>query len=435
MRMLGSVFAILLAAVGCTISVPVPPPASEIDNVAILVIDNFQALPATPPNVAPSANCPYSPEDVNVVGDQGAGDDLPDGESHGKAVFTLLEQQLNAVAGLTATAPRAKSEYGLDGHPGIGELKAWTHEGKEVLLVGVDHDRTTTGDIADRVLSLADAMQASKVKFTRFVLNLSFVIAPCNVAAWLKDIGMLNIDEIIANYRALIDAHPGLRRFQAALDELVRDPRRDERILLADPGDELETLRRRAAVSLFYEQILKQNETQVRLRTFGDPLKRTFDDSLNTKERRVIPVGAAGNGVLVKDDLSPRIRRVRFAFPFAPAIWNPVVSASASDKAQSPRAAYSNSGEVLMDGNWVTGPARLQGTSFAAPRLALRQAVYLFTGGAVPCDGKIPPLGYTDSDLTGQIWNDLTLEVAAATHCRDFTRRVIRPAAASPGAS
>ncbi|WP_117213266.1 S8 family serine peptidase [Allorhizocola rhizosphaerae] len=434
MRMIGSAIALLLAAtlgvVGCTEPAA---PAEDIGNVAILVIDNFQEVPARPTEFSPAANCPYSPEDVNVVGDQGAGDDLPDGESHGKAVYNLLEQQLNTTAGLTTATARPRADYGLDSAAGITRLSEWSYRDSVVLLVGMDHDRSTTGDIADRLRDTVGAMRASKVKFSRFVLNMSFVIAPCNVAQWLKEMGRFSVAEILANYQALIDAHPGLRRFQSALDDLVRDADgREERILRADPADGLEPIRRRAAVSEFYGQIIKQNEGQVRERTFNDPLKLIIEGEFGVKELRVIPVAAAGNGVLVRDDTGSLPRRVRFAFPFAPAVWNAVLSVSASQKAQGSRAFYSNSGEVVMDGSWAVGSAGMQGTSFAAPRLSARHAVYLLTGGEATCQGHLPALGYTDSGRTGQVWNDLQLPDAAAAHCTDFMRRVI-PASPRPG--
>jgi hypothetical protein len=111
---------------------------------------------------------------------------------------------------------------------------------------------------------------------------------------------------------------------------------------------------------------------------------------------------------------------VPFSFPFAPALWNPVGSVSVSDVEPQQRAFYSNGGEVIMDGNWMVGSAAVQGTSFAAPRLAVRHAFHLLTGGEPVCQGHVPVLGYTNSELPGQSWNNLPVASAAAAHCRDF---------------
>ena len=415
----------VVGAVGCTGPTAAVPVLPDIDNVAVIVIDNFQGVPAAPPQTLPSANCPYSPEDVNVVGDQGAGDDLPAGVSHGSVVYSLLTKQLDVTPGLRRAVARPRADYGLDA-TGIGDVTAWSYDGSEVVLVAMDHDRSATGDIARRLRSLAEAMQQSKVGFKRFVLNMSFVIAPCNVPQWLDSIGRFDVEATLDAYQRLIDGQPGLRRFQAALDVLVHDVAgRRDRILRGDPADPLAVIRRRVAISEFYGEIVKQNEPPVRSRIATDPLKDTLANNMNVAGRRVIPVGAAGNGVLLPADGEVPLRRIQFRFPFAPAIWNTVASASAGVKDQGPRAFYSNSGEVMLDGNEVVGSARVQGTSFAAPRLSAKQAAYLLTGGAANCNGHLPTLGYADSDaLAGTTWNDLLLGAAITAYCRDF---VVRP--------
>ena len=80
-------------------------------------------------------------------------------------------------------------------------------------------------------------------------------------------------------------------------------------------------------------------------------------------------------------------------FPFAPALWDFVVSASAD--AEPAITARLNSGEVKLD---AAGPALVPGsfgTSFAAPRLSALEARYLAETGSVACGGT-PPLGYVD---------------------------------------
>lgn len=412
----------VVGAVGCDGSLAVP--VVYVDNVAVIVIDNFQGVPTAPAKFASAANCPYAPEDVNVVGDQGAGDDLPDGVAHGSVVYSLLERQLDTTPGLRRAPTRPRADYGVDA-TGIEAVTAWDYHGTDVVLVAMDHDHSTTGEIAGRLRSLTETMQHSTVGFKRFVLNMSFVIAPCNVPQWLDSIGRFSVEETLEAYQRLIDGQPGLRRFQTALDDLVGDTAgRRDRILRGDPSDGLAVIRRRVAISEFYGEMAKQNPGPVRSRVAEDPLREVLAKYMNADGRRVIPVGAAGNGVLLAlDDLA--LRRIRFDFPFAPALWNTVVSASASAKDQGPRAAYSNSGEVMLDGNAVYGTLRPQGTSFATPRLSASQAAYLLTGGMPNCNGHLPTLGYANSDASGgTAWNNLQLGAAIAAYCPDF---VVRP--------
>jgi hypothetical protein len=414
-----AVLAAVLGALGCNASASA---AEDVDNVAVIVIDNFQVVPAVPVEFGQSANCPYQPEDVNVIGDQGAGDDLPPGVAHGKVVYSLLARQLTNTAGMVPMIPRPKAEYGVD-QPGIMDVTAWSYHDSEVVLVGMDHDRSTTGDIAWRLRSLAESLQLSKVGFDRIVLNMSFVIAPCNVPQWLDGMGRFDVDATLDAYQKLIDGQPGLAMFQAALDDLVADvPGRRDRILRADPTDGLAVIRRRVAVSEFYGEIVKQNPTAVRDRIDNDPLRYVLLEQMNTAGRRVIPVGAAGNGVLLAASRAEPLRRIRFTFPFAPAIWNSVVSASASGT-KGLMTTYSNYGEVLLDGRELVGSTQVQGTSFAAPRLSARQAAYLLTGGVADCNGNLPTLGYANSDAVTTSWNNLNINTAITVHCPDFIAR------------
>jgi hypothetical protein len=414
-----AVVSAVVIAVGGNASKAVP--SIGVDNVAVIVVDSFQAVPKEPEKALSSANCPYAPEDVNVVGDQGAGDDLPAGVAHGEVVYSLLTSLLDATPGLIHTVARPKGDYGVEA-PGIGNVTAWSYQGKNVVLVAMDHDHSTTGDLAVRLRSLTDAMLASPVPFKRIVLNMSFVIAPCNVPQWLDSIGEFSVEATLEAYQKLIDGQPGLSRFQAALDDLVSDlAGRRDRILRGDPADGLEVIRRRVAISEFYGQIVRQNGGSVRGRLAEDPLKTTLTKDLNVNGRRVIPVGAAGNGVLLVYE--GMLLRFRFDFPFAPAIWNSVVSASASDGRQGARAGYSNSGEVMLDGDLAYGSSFLQGTSFATPRLSARQAAYLLTGGYSGCNGYLPTLGYANSDLSVTAWNDLSLGAAISAYCPDFLAR------------
>src|SRR5262245_47479480 len=116
----------------------------------------------------------------------------------------------------------------------------------------------------------------------------------------------------------------------------------------------------------------------------------------------LVAVGAAGNGLRQlttgADGTTTVQQLTALPFPFAPAIWNDVVSASASTS-DSPSGGhavlmgYSNRGEVALEGS--SRRADVQGTSFAAPRLTAWEAIYLLNGGRFACDTYRPPLGYT----------------------------------------
>jgi hypothetical protein len=129
----------------------------------------------------------------------------------------------------------------------------------------------------------------------------------------------------------------------------------------------------------------------------------------------IILVGAAGNS--------------GYDFAFAPALWDHVVSVSASDVGGG-KAGYSNTGEVMMDGTtkFSHDGVDVVGTSFASPRLALEQAFYLrditHPSEGIECDGTVgivarPPLGYIPEagDWDSGIPKDLPLEDARDQYC------------------
>jgi hypothetical protein len=149
------------------------------------------------------------------------------------------------------------------------------------------------------------------------------------------------------------------------------------------------------------------------------------------KSTVVVPVAAAGNGLGYVPAADPAVQagdgevvKIRLDFPFAPAIWNSVVSVSATEAdpafagpavpGSDLRTRYSNGGEVMLDGQYTYGTTSVHGTSFAAPRLAYLEALYLLGGGAVPCGQPVPPLGYSDMEGGSPQWDNLTVAAAAA---------------------
>jgi hypothetical protein len=367
-------------------------------NVAVLVVDDFGlgADPQARPGTA-ADNCVVG---TNEVGSTGAGDDLPpSGYSHGELVYSVLNDALTADLGappVSSTATTSEWKY-----PVAGGTYA-------VRLVAVHTDKYRVDDILngirDRIASLR------KEKFERIVLNLSFAVIPCDVVAWLSD---ASLDELLKTYDEMIrndstsDLKAGLQAYFNAGGEL--DPG------LVRGGDFAATvLQDRGLAPLrpyladaFYRRINVDSFTTKErpLSTvYADPAWQSFSSQLIQPgvagaPLKVVPVAASGNGVKYFDRKAepPGLVRRGLPFPFAPALWDFVVSASAD--ADPAVAARLNSGEIALD---ATGPALVPGsfgTSFAAPRLSALEAKYLAETGNVACGGT-PTMGYVDLSAT-----------------------------------
>jgi hypothetical protein len=393
-------------AAAAVVPVPVIPTPG---NVAVLVVDDFglgrnpQAKPGTR-----NDNCAVG---TNDVGSNGAGDDLPaSGYGHGELVYRVLRDELTADLGSAPVAATTVPNPG--GGPPIEATTDWSYpiKGKPyaVRLVAVHTDAYRTDDILDGIRDRIAALREQR--FNRIVLNLSFVVMPCDVVAWLAN---PDLDSLVATYDVMIqqDSTGALKAGLAgyvtggALDPgKVRAGGFTETVLR---DDTLAPLRPYLAGAFYKEVDVVQfsGEKRPLSTVYQDPAWQSFRTQLVQPGAagaplKVIPVGAAGNGVKYVD---PRIEdpvqahdpanliRVGLPFPFAPALWDFVVSAGADADPQV--TARLNSGEVKLDG---TGPALVPGsfgTSFAAPRLSALEARYLAQTGNVVCGG-LPPLGY-----------------------------------------
>jgi hypothetical protein len=151
-----------------------------------------------------------------------------------------------------------------------------------------------------------------------------------------------------------------------------------------------------------------------------DELRRQLESGFGQRSN-VISVAAAGN-----------LGGYGYEYPFAPAIFDNVVSVSAATRdVDDSRVGYSNPGEVLMVGDHSDDAyGDLSGTSFAAPKFSLLAAIYLLNGGRSPCDvaddmpPSFPALGYAGDYGP---WEDLLPEEIAANFCPVFRMLVPTP--------
>jgi hypothetical protein len=311
----------------------------------------------------------------------------------------------------------------------LRNIDLWDTDAGYIILVGVDTEGFTTQVIKERIeQAISDFNDVDKMSQLLqewwhaegevegeidvlqprgFVLNMSFVLLPCDPSfgEGVED------EELVDLYKDMLSQFGlDVYEFEQTLDglaglsaqELEANPDFAQvRAALAYSGDYADTN---------YESDPLFNQLQ------------KYSSEETTGDGFVISVAAAGNS--------------GFNFPFAPALWPSVVSVSALDTegATAPRAEYSNSGEVAMDGQHTSTTlvfdfpegqreAPVEGTSFAVPRLSLQAARYLLAGGTVSCAGaenvaSAPPLTY--APVMTQIWEDLPLSDAASKYCQDF---------------
>lgn len=262
------------------------------------------------------------------------------------------------------------------------------YEGIDILIVGVDIGNFDTGQITHNIESAIGALVSNPASpaVNRFVINMSFALVPCNdeLRVVFEDYRTEvnnNFPDLSMNLSALIAATYGSGHATAQGLTANRDFFAFTECLSG------------------YMPVEGQDCGQVK-----------FPGNTN-----IILVGAAGNS--------------GYPFAFAPALWDHVVSVSASDNGGG-KAGYSNTGEVMMDGTtkFSHGGVDVVGTSFASPRLALEQAFYLrnitSVSEGIECDGMAgivarPPLGYIPEagDWESGVTTDLPLGDARAQYC------------------
>jgi len=369
------------------------------NNVAVLVIDDFGDMaadgktrlrcPILCPDPKLDGNCVVRP-DGQTFATRGAGT----GESetpHGVLVYTELYQEL----GPGSTRWYGYKKWGINW---MRQVDKWDGDGARLLLVAVDTEGFKTSIISERIKQAINLFE--EMGINRFVLNMSFAIVPCGLAALYEQI--LNSDQDISTLQDILDDYAGVipdNVSQEEIQSLVTDPKELARILVI-----------RASYSPYPAG--KQPELSERLQVIygddflgNDPLRNWLCACNEPTDRIVIPVGAAGNWGMDG-----------FEFPFAPAIFDSVVSIGAEPVQN--KEIYSNPSEVIMDGEHSTvmddSGEPIRGTSFASPRFSAKAAIYLRNGGTGPLPGSVePPLGYAGDEGP---WDRKPYEQAKAVH-------------------
>lgn len=386
----------------CGPSAPTEPNAviPTVNDVVILVVDDFvlHSEPVSNYDSNEGGNCIVQP-DGQVYGSTGTnlGDEIPRDASgnpisHGDSVYNdILFQD----AGIT--------ESPLDDSLGTNPswLKRFSVLGTErgqLIVVGVDTEGYTTQAVADNISSamtflgsgysiqLDDGTKRHMDGVSRFVINMSFAIIPCK--------GIMSL----ADYNMLLETEDELKDLR---DELID--------LGISEENEFETILMR------YEY--QQLGDGIKLE--GDPLYDLAVDA--SKNPDVVFVASAGN------------KGRYFPYPFAPAIWDFVISVSSNGVSSEDAptldvtnchrvgiAEYSNCGEIKMDGEsrlLVAGvgtppPALNTGTSYAAPKLSYRIALALLNNEFGMCASgstALSMLGYANESgvWKNKLYNDI----------------------------
>jgi hypothetical protein len=371
-------------------------------DVAVLVVDDFKLDTPAPPVPGMTGNCGVG---ANVVGSSGAGDDLVlDNISHGELVYRTLRDSLaalvTAASGAQTGNTTAPATPLASGAPRVVEMTTdWTYPGgsgpHRIRLAAVNATGYTSQNIINGIQ--AAITQQTRAGFHRFVLNLSFVIVPCDPMSLLTG---SSPQDVLNDYLRLVGTDAVLR--QGLADALGIQSDQVNLATLQGNSSKLETAvlndnrlgpLRGCLVGAVYKEIGKAqvfSESKIAQQLMNDPAWQALQSSVGQGHGYLTAVGAAGNGVQCGKN------RTSFPFPFAPALWDGVVSVSSENPAGGIMA-YSNSGEVKLDG---TGPNDLmagsRGTSFAAPRLSAEEAIYLLLTGKVQCGTERPPLAYVD---------------------------------------
>jgi hypothetical protein len=416
-------------------------PAGE-QNVAILVVDDFGL--GHPTGADDNAGTSDSTKDCGVSTNEstsgGANDPslpLPADTSHGELVYQTVTAALQSDGFSKNVADTTSTPSALLDHHAVETASEWKSpdHGYTIRVEAVHTDQYDVHDIlknaADRLTALSATPGVNGLTYSKFVANLSFEEVPCFsrdesgqevLCRYLQSVGQ---DPDVLELRSALEGTGYVQSLPEVLDlnhctsyyqKLTtnstptvggKSPYSLAELILSDP------VLREHYLESFYRQFQNYKGPTVagalQAKLSSDSAWNDFNTAIGNPGIAVIPVAAAGNGVLEGSPPSDE----GLPFPFAPAIWDRVVSVSANALTdQSSRAKYSNYGEVMTDGTlWTPGPnpppggkslptvhLPFTGTSFAAPRVSEAEALYLAHRGQVPClgvnDVLMSPLKY-----------------------------------------
>jgi hypothetical protein len=484
-------FLVLLIVLGLVGIWVIRPPGDNTDSngsdsgeaVAVLVIDAFEPLAGNPETVIgeqSDSNCIVDPSGqggwisgaggwisgaggwISGAGGwiSGAGgwisgaSQQPILDPHGRIVYNELEALIRQGGGVLEEF-HIGSDLADTATPDTDWLRdvgRWSfNEGEgDIWLVAVDTDQYTSSVIGTRIQDAVELLDR-QFRVTKFVLNMSFAIVPCDDVLTLEDYeDTLNEpefdafhDELIAAFTALGETangtplpeevvefldSPRAEAFRQRLVERQRNQFTNCYPVSIDgvsqgssdtpgqqPNQDGNVGTTGLPVTTICDDVQPQNDPM------GQVITRLQNAELQNGTISIIPIAASGN----RGD----------AFSFAPGFWPEVVSVSAFYNDPELCAGFeippSNRGEVQMYGMYDCLP----GTSFAAPRLSLEAGVYLLRGGQVLCtDGaearSSPPLAYLlGEDANGDptfeyLFNNLERVEAARLYCEDFNTKV-----------
>jgi hypothetical protein len=443
------VFAVILAA--CKSS-------KKSDSVAILVVDDFTVELKAASNPAPPAgandpknNCVYTSEGQQGFASSGAQGFASSGAfipiidqnnnpiPHGQLVYNHVRNDLNSHVG-DQKPPITVNEFPIPSSDLLWfqPIEQWKISNSKVIyLVPVDTSNYETTAVKNRIEATVDVLSRAPYSITRFVLNMSFVIMPCNLGYDSNGV-VIETQTLLDGYHNMITSTKEISALEQTLIEL-------ETRYQSDPSDPQvnQTVRNellygpvygRVRIQYFHNTVGSSIGGKEYTRFSSDELTIWLNSLLDKKNYKVISVAAAGNS------------GEQYNFPFAPAIFDSVVSASAMgwdpDKTNfdpntnystfTTKTSYSNPGDVMLDGELnytIKNPADEEmhyfGTSFAAPELSFKEALHLLYGGDVRCINSQtkeilsqPPLGYSDGY---EGWNNLLID-SAIDRCPNFIK-------------
>lgn len=404
--------------------------------VVILVVDDFGPLDGDVVDELQLSdeNCLITPDGLGYYGSTGFVDIPELGPPHGWWVYSQLQESAYSAGFRQVTSTMDQGTGFSKPKDWIPQIDLWRlNDVGDILLVAVDTQGFTTSTITPRIeeaLSLfADGAELNgyDVTSTHFVLNMSFGIVPCDPLD----------GSTVGDYQNLLIGTE-LDGFYISLERLEIDPndvQEDTFIELVRVIAVQKGIPEDKALSLLYTTINwpenfysgDDDPSSVIDALRDDPLLDWLSNylkvSIDSGEIVAISVAAAGNS-----------GKIGYSFPFAPAIWDSVVSISAEDSPGN-WAPYSNPGEIMMNGEFsgsfdmaeisqeqvpTDEDFSVEGTSFAAPRFSVQAAVYLLEGGLYPCinhPNVVPPLGYAGDNGS---WENMTLAGAAENYCPTF---------------